>query len=41
MVIPEEGVVIAIHSNTTLSGGSNSMRLIVKEIASMILVSKR
>ena len=41
MVIPEEGVVIAIHSNTTLSGGSNNMRLIVEEIASMILVSKR
>ena len=41
MVIPEEGVVIAIHSNTTLSGGSNNIRLIVEEIASMILVSKR
>jgi CubicO group peptidase (beta-lactamase class C family) len=41
MVIPDEGVVIAIHTNTTLSGGSNNMRLIVEEIASMILVSKR
>ena len=41
MVIPEEGVVIAIHSNTTLSGGSNNMRLIVEEIASMILANKR
>lgn len=41
MVIPDEGVVIAIHTNTSLSEGSNNMRLIVEEIASMILVSKR